>query len=189
MKLPFAFAPKTTEGRYLSVTFILFLLFAAMTFMVWKYPDMAGLVDGNQQQIYWLIGGGCISGCTFIMLVVLLWQALSAGKKEFDVLVNETSGDDEKTKRENDNVPVHPAVVMCDRIRAHLRSRISLYWRSKTRLLLITGDEAAIEQLVRRGKQPPDTRPGESGADTKTQRIGKLCPQQRPACTAGEAGL
>ncbi|MHA1139338.1 ImcF-related family protein [Enterobacter mori] len=148
MKLPFAFAPKTTEGRYLSVTFILFLLFAAMTFMVWKYPDMAGLVDGNQQQIYWLIGGGCISGCTFIMLVVLLWQALSAGKKEFDVLVNETSGDDEKTKRENDNVPVHPAVVMCDRIRAHLRSRISLYWRSKTRLLLITGDEAAIEQLV-----------------------------------------
>lgn len=148
MKLPFAFAPKTTEGRYLSVTFILFLLFAAMTFMVWKYPDMADLVDGNQQQIYWLIGGGCISGCTFIMLVVLLWQALSAGKKEFDVLVNETSGDDEKRKRENDNVPVYPAVVMCDRIRAHLRSRISLYWRSKTRLLLITGDEAAIEQLV-----------------------------------------
>ena len=37
---------------------------------------------------------------------------------------------------------------MCDRIRAHLRSRISLYWRGKTRLLLITGDEAAIEQLV-----------------------------------------
>jgi len=37
---------------------------------------------------------------------------------------------------------------MCDRIRAHLRSRIGLYWRNKTRLLLITGDEAAIEQLV-----------------------------------------
>ena len=53
-----------------------------------------------------------------------------------------------KRKRENDNAPVHPAVVMCDRIRAHLRSRISFYWRSKTRLLLITGDEAAIEQLL-----------------------------------------
>ncbi len=69
-------------------------------------------------------------------------------KKEFDALVANVSGDDEKKKRENDNDPVHPAVVMCDRIRAHLRSRISLYWRSKTRLLLITGDEAAIEQLV-----------------------------------------
>lgn len=82
------------------------------------------------------------------MLVVHLWAALSAGKKEFDALVANVSGDDEKKKRENDNDPVHPAVVMCDRIRAHLRSRISLYWRSKTRLLLITGDEAAIEQLV-----------------------------------------
>lgn len=148
MKLPFAFAPKTTEGRYLSVVFILFLFFVAMTFMVWKYPDMVGLVDGNQQQIYWLIGGGCISSCTLIMLIVHLWAALSAGKKEFNALVDDTSGDDEKKKRENDNAPVHPAVVMCDRIRAHLRSRIGLYWRNKTRLLLITGDEAAIEQLV-----------------------------------------
>ncbi|MGG1959146.1 ImcF-related family protein [Enterobacter cloacae] len=148
MKLPFAFAPKTTEGRYLAVTLIFFLLLAAMTFMVWKHPDIAGIQYGSQQQTYWLIAGGCISGCTLIMLVVHLWAALSAGKKEFDALVANVSGDDEKKKRENDNDPVHPAVVMCDRIRAHLRSRISLYWRSKTRLLLITGDEAAIEQLV-----------------------------------------
>nr|WP_249431952.1 ImcF-related family protein [Enterobacter cloacae] len=119
-----------------------------MTFMVWKHPDIAGIQYGSQQQTYWLIAGGCISGCTLIMLVVHLWAALSAGKKEFDALVANASGDDEKKKRENDNDPVHPAVVMCDRIRAHLRSRISLYWRSKTRLLLITGDEAAIEQLV-----------------------------------------
>ncbi|WP_204302636.1 hypothetical protein, partial [Klebsiella pneumoniae] len=41
-----------------------------------------------------------------------------------------------------------PAVAMCNKIRGHLRSRIGLYWRRKTRLLLITGDEAAIEQLV-----------------------------------------
>lgn len=148
MKLPFAFAPKSTEGRYLAVILIFFLLLAAMTFMVWKHPDIAGIQYGSQQQTYWLIAGGCISGCTLIMLVVHLWAALSAGKKEFDALVANASGDDEKKKRENDNDPVHPAVVMCDRIRAHLRSRISLYWRSKTRLLLITGDEAAIEQLV-----------------------------------------
>ncbi|WP_353797398.1 ImcF-related family protein [Enterobacter cloacae] len=148
MKLPFAFAPKSTEGRYLAVVLIFFLLLAVMTFMVWQHPDIAGIQDGSQQQTYWLIAGGCISGCTLIMLVVHLWAALSAGKKEFDALVANASGDDEKKKRENDNDPVHPAVVMCDRIRAHLRSRISLYWRSKTRLLLITGDEAAIEQLV-----------------------------------------
>nr|MDQ6120378.1 hypothetical protein [Klebsiella pneumoniae subsp. pneumoniae] len=36
---------------------------------------------------------------------------------------------------------------MC-RIRDHLRTRIGIHWRRKVRLLLVTGDEAAIEQLV-----------------------------------------
>ncbi|EGK60425.1 ImcF-related family protein [Enterobacter hormaechei] len=148
MKLPFAFAPKTTEGRYLAIVLLFFLFLAVMTFMVWKHPDIAGVQEGSQQQIYWLIAGGCISGCTLILSVVLLAAVRNAGKQEFNALVDDTRGDDEKKKRGNDNTPVHPAVVMCDRIRAHLRSRISFYWRSKTRLLLITGDEAAIEQLV-----------------------------------------
>ncbi|HBR1097492.1 hypothetical protein L3P98_26040, partial [Klebsiella pneumoniae] len=83
-------APKTTEGRYLSVVFILFLLLAAMTFIVWKHPDMAGLEGDSQQQNYWLIGGCCITGCIFIMLVMLLWTARSAGKKEFEALLDVT---------------------------------------------------------------------------------------------------
>lgn len=146
MKLPLA--PKTTEGRYLAVALIFFLLLAVMTFMVWKHPDIAGIEDGSQQQIYWLIAGGCISGCALIVSLVLLAAVRSAGKQEFNALVDNTNGDDEKKKRENDKAPVHPAVAMCNKIRVHLRARIGLYWRRKTRLLLITGDEAAIEQLV-----------------------------------------
>nr|WP_253933684.1 ImcF-related family protein [Enterobacter bugandensis] len=108
---------------------------------------MAGLEDGSQKQIYWLIGGGCTTGCISAMLVLLLLQALSGGKKEFDALINKTKGDDEK-KRESEKAPVSSAVLMSARIRAHLRTRIGLYWRGKAHLLLITGDEAAIEQLV-----------------------------------------
>lgn len=146
MKLPFA--PKTTEGRYLAVALIFFLLLAVMTFMIWKHPDIAGIEDGSQQQIYWLIAGGCISCCGLVVSVVLLAAVCNAGKQEFNALVDKTNGDDEKKKRENDKAPVHPAVVMCNKIRGHLRSRIGLYWSRKTRLLLITGDEAAIELLV-----------------------------------------
>ncbi|WP_261641164.1 ImcF-related family protein [Erwinia mallotivora] len=146
MKLPLA--PKTTEGRYLAVALIFFLLLAVMTFMVWKHPDIAGIEDGSQQQIYWLIAGGCISGCVLIVSLVLLAAVRSAGKQEFNALIDKTNGDDEKKKRESDKAPVHPAVAMCNRIRGHLRARIGLYWRRKTRLLLITGDEAAIKQLV-----------------------------------------
>lgn len=146
MKLPLV--PKTTEGRYLAVASIVFLLLAVTTFMVWKHPDLAGLEAGSQQQIYWLIASGCMTGCTFIVSVVLLAAVRGAGKQEFNALVDGTSGDDEKKKRENENTPVSPAIVMCGKIRAHLRSRMGLYWRGKVRLLLITGDEAAIEQLV-----------------------------------------
>ncbi|ELJ5852765.1 type VI secretion protein VasK [Enterobacter kobei] len=146
MKL--SLAPKTTEGRYLAVALIFFLLLAVMTFMVWKHPDIAGIEDGSQQQIYWLIAGGCISCCALIVSVVLLAAVRNAGKQEFNALVDKTNGDDEKKKRENDKAPVHPAVTMCNKIRGHLRSRIGLYWSRKTRLLLITGDEAAIEFLV-----------------------------------------
>lgn len=141
-------APKTTEGRYLSVVFILFLLLAAMTFIVWKHPDMAGLEGDSQQQNYWLIGGCCITGCIFIMLVMLLWTARSAGKKEFEALLDVTRGDDNKRKDESENISVSPAVVMCARIRDHLRTRIGIHWRRKVRLLLVTGNEAAIEQLA-----------------------------------------
>ena len=146
MKLPLA--PKTTEGRYLAVALVLFLLLAAMTFMAWKHPDLAGLERDSQQQIYWLIAGGCMTGCVFIVSVVLLAAVRSVGKQEFDALVEGTNGDDEKKDRENAKKPVSPAVVMSGRIRAHLRSRIGLFWHRKVRLLLVTGDDAAIEQLV-----------------------------------------
>lgn len=43
-----------------------------------------------------------------------------------------------KYKKSNKEAPV----------KAHLHKRYGLFWRSKTRLLLVVGDEAAIEQLI-----------------------------------------
>ncbi|MNG62917.1 hypothetical protein D3C79_211280 [compost metagenome] len=146
MKLPLA--PKTTEGRYLAVAVFFLLLLAAMTFIVWKHPDMAGLQPDSEQQTYWLIAGSCITGCAFLASLLLLIAVRSVGKKEFDDLVGGTNGDDEKKKRENEKVVVHPAVAMCERLRRHLHSRFGLFWRCKVRLLLVTGSEEAIEQLV-----------------------------------------
>ncbi|MGG6124862.1 type VI secretion protein VasK, partial [Pantoea allii] len=40
------------------------------------------------------------------------------------------------------------AVQLFSSLKKHLRRRYYLFWRHKVRLLLITGDEAAIEQLV-----------------------------------------
>ncbi|MBA0190766.1 type VI secretion protein VasK, partial [Pectobacterium odoriferum] len=39
-------------------------------------------------------------------------------------------------------------VQSCPGLKKHLRRRYNLFWRRKVRLLLVTGDEVAIEQLV-----------------------------------------
>ena len=143
-----ALLPKTTEGRYLAVAVFFLLLLAAMTFIVWKHPDIAGLQPDSEQQTYWLIAGGCITGCALLTSLLLLVAVRSAGQAEFDDLVDGTNGDDEKKKRETEKVAVHPAVNACNNLRRHLHSRFGLFWRSKVRLLLITGNEDAIEQLI-----------------------------------------
>ena len=143
-----ALLPKTTEGRYLAVALFFLVMLAAMTFIVWKYPDIAGLQPDSEQQTHWLIAGVCVTGCALLASLLLLVAVRSAGKAEFDDLVDGTNGDDEKKKRETEKVAVHPAVVMCNTLRRHLHSRFGLFWRRKVRLLLVTGNEEAIEQLV-----------------------------------------
>ena len=99
-----ALLPKTTEGRYLAVAVFFLALLAAMTFIAWKHPDMAGLQPGSEQQTYWLIAGGCVTGCALLASLLLLVAVRSAGKAEFDDLVDGTNGDDEKKKRETDPI-------------------------------------------------------------------------------------
>ncbi|WP_205066508.1 ImcF-related family protein [Pantoea coffeiphila] len=143
-----ALLPKTTEGRYLAVAVFFLALLAVMTFIVWKHPDIAGLQPNSEQQTYWLIAGGCVTGCVLLASLLLLVTVRSAGKAEFDDLVEGTNGDDEKKKRETEKVAVHPTVAMCHVLRRHLNSRFGLFWRRKVRLLLVTGNEEAIEQLI-----------------------------------------
>jgi len=143
-----ALLPKTTEGRYLAVVVFFLALLAAMTFIVWKHPDMAGLQPDSEQQTYWLIAGSCVTGCALLASLLLLLAVRSAGKTEFDDLVDGTNGDDQKKKLEAEKVAVHPAVAMCNTLRRHLHSRFGLFWHRKVRLLLISGNEEAIEQLV-----------------------------------------
>ena len=151
-----ALLPKTTEGRYLAVAVFFLALLAAMTFIVWKHPDMAGLQPDSEQQTYWLIAGVCITGCALLASLLLLLAVRSAGKTEFDDLVDGTNGDDEKKKRETEKVAVHPAGAMCNTLRRHLHSRFGFFWHRKVRLLLISGINTRLEQSARIIQRTPD---------------------------------
>lgn len=80
--------------------------------------------------------------------VFLFFGARAEGKRSFSKERQNAQGDDVKTPPKKDVTPVSAAVTTRQQIRDHLRRRYHLFWYHKVRLLLITGDEAAIEQLV-----------------------------------------
>lgn len=143
-----ALFPRTTEGRYLVAVVFFLILLGAMTFIVWKYPDVAGLSANTEQQAHWLIAGGCLTGSFLAGTILLLIAVRHAGSKEFGAIVESTRGDDEKTKRKDEETAQAPGAMMGGAISRHLRQRYGLFWRRKVRLLLVAGDETAIEQLV-----------------------------------------
>lgn len=142
-----ALLPLTTVGRYLAVAIFFLILLGAMTFIVWRYPDFAGLSVDTEQQTHWLIAGCCLTGSFFAGAILLFIAIRHAGSKEFEAIVQATIGDDEKN-RKKEKAPQTPEATMCGAINHHLRKRYHLFWRRKVRLLLITGDEAAIDQLL-----------------------------------------
>lgn len=143
-----ALFPRTTEGRYLVAVVFFLILLGTLTFIVWKYPDVAGLSANTEQQARWLIAGGCLTGSFLAGAILLLIAVRHAGSKEFGAIVESTRGDDEKTKRKDDEKTQTPGVMMGGAISRHLRQRYGLFWRRKVCLLLVAGDETAIERLV-----------------------------------------
>lgn len=143
-----ALFPRTTEGRYLAVVVFFLILLGAMTFIVWKFPDVAGLSADTELQAHWLVAGGCLTGSLLAGAILLLIAVRHAGSKEFDAIVESTYGDDEKTKSRDKETIQTLGTMMCGAINRHLRQRYGLLWRRKVRMLFVTGDEKAIGQLV-----------------------------------------
>lgn len=85
-----------------------------------------------------IVSGFIVWGIALSMLVL--------GFMAYRLLIKDKVSPSSSRKRRPAKVTGHEAA---DRlVKTHLRSRYSLFWRYKVRLLLITGDDAAIEQLV-----------------------------------------
>ena len=86
-----------------------------------------------------LIVSGFIAWGVALSMLVLGFMA-------FRLLIKDKVSPSSSRKRRPAKVTGHEAAYGL--LKTHLRSRYSLFWRYKVRLLLITGDETAIEQVV-----------------------------------------
>ncbi|MGG7778407.1 type VI secretion protein VasK [Klebsiella aerogenes] len=85
-----------------------------------------------------IVSGFIVWGVALSMLVL--------GFMAFRLLIKDKVSPSSSRKRTPAKVTGHEVTYRL--LKTHLRSRHSLFWRNKVRLLLITGDDAAIEQLI-----------------------------------------
>lgn len=85
-----------------------------------------------------IVSGFIVWGMALSLLVL--------GFMAFRLLIKDKVSPSASRKRRPAKITGHETAYRL--LKTHLRSRYSLFWRYKVRLLLVTGDEAAIEQLV-----------------------------------------
>ncbi len=116
--------------------------------IVYWYPEKLQIIRDSPVWYAWLSGSVAASIALTVIGIFLFFGARAEGKRSFNKERKNAQGDDVKGALKEGVTPVSAAVSACQQIRIHLRRRYTFLWHRKVRLLLITGDEAAIEQLV-----------------------------------------
>lgn len=117
-------------GAGLLIAFVLLLVF-------FVFAQTTHLGSGNGDHVFWYAIAGFIA--LTALLCTLIFFALSGQKSPSPV-----TPDDGKDSNEEQTLDTYDFSAL----NQHLRRRYSLFWRRKVRLLLVTGDETAIDQLI-----------------------------------------
>lgn len=132
---------------WLMVLIVLVGSIVVVGIVYWR-PERLQLTRDTSVWYTWLSGTVAASIALVVMGIFLFFGARAEGKRSFSKELQHAQGDDVKVSPKKEAVPVSATVTISQQIRAYLRRRYTFFWHQKTRLLLITGDEAAIEQLV-----------------------------------------
>ncbi|MCU6384826.1 type VI secretion protein VasK [Enterobacter quasiroggenkampii] len=128
---------------------MLVFLFVVGTTVFWLLefsPETLGVMDGSVQQGYWLFTCALLTGGLALFIILFFIVTRLFGEKNYKAVKavatrKESTAQAEKKK---DNKYWNEYLTL----RTFLRRRYTIFWHHKIRLLLITGDEAAIERLV-----------------------------------------
>lgn len=141
----FAIFKNTTFQLWL----ILLFLFVVGTTVFWLLefsPETLGVMDGSVQQGYWLFTCALLTGGLVLFIILFFIVTRLFGEKNYKAVKAASTGKESTAQAEKKKDNTYR--TECLTLRTYLHRRYHLLWHRKVRLLLITGDEAAIEQLV-----------------------------------------
>lgn len=127
---------------------LLFLLVVGTT-VIWLLefsPETLGVMDDSVQQSYWLFTCALLTGGLVLFIILFFIVTRLFGQKNYKAVKAAFAGKESTAPSEKKKDNIFRTEFLT--LRTYLHRRYHLLWRSKIRLLLVTGDESAIEQLV-----------------------------------------
>ncbi|QBM22770.1 type VI secretion protein VasK [Citrobacter arsenatis] len=109
-------------------------------------PETLDVMDGSAQQGYLLFTCALLTGGLVLFIILFFIVTRLFGEKDYKAVKASSAGNETTAQSVNkkDNASRYEFLSLA----THLRRRYHLFGRYKVRLLLVTGDEPAIEQLV-----------------------------------------
>lgn len=128
---------------------ILLFLFVVGTTVFWLLefsPETLGVTDGSVQQGYWLFTCALLTGGLVLFIILFFIVTRLFGEKNYKAIKAASTGKEvmAQVEKKKDNTYWNEYLTL----RTSLRRRYTFFWHHKIRLLLISGDDAAIEQLI-----------------------------------------
>ncbi|WP_199559865.1 ImcF-related family protein [Enterobacter cancerogenus] len=138
---------KKAEMRFWLIMLLLAVTMGLACFVVWQYPEKAGLTPGSVSHIRWLAGLCVAVAGSLLFAVLTFYGARFAGRQSFRQVRAEMKGDD--VPREEKTSPEAPLFDSTfSGLVAHLRRRYNLFWRRKVSLLLVCGEPTHIAAIA-----------------------------------------
>ncbi|AXU94191.1 type VI secretion protein VasK [Erwinia persicina] len=130
----------TTSGKWRVIGLVsCFFIFGILTFLgCYYYGDSLEWISAKEKITLWFL-------CMLLFSAFLILMNFGVWSYQRGLRFQSSRGDkpgEPVLRKAQKN-----STAKCP-IKNHLKARYNLFWRHKTRLLLITGDEAAIEQLI-----------------------------------------
>ncbi|EPN9381588.1 hypothetical protein ROM48_09180 [Cronobacter malonaticus] len=106
--MKFSLPVKKPEARFWLLALLPVLITGIACFIVWRWPDKAGLVPGSLKHSRWLTGLGVAMVASLVFAVMMFFSARDAARQSFNQARTDTQGDDFPPPTEKNADTRHP---------------------------------------------------------------------------------
>ncbi|MCZ7837047.1 ImcF-related family protein [Atlantibacter hermannii] len=143
--MKFSLPVKKPEARFWLLALLQVVITGIACFVVWRWPDKAGLVPGSLKHSRWLTGLGVATVASLGFAVIMFFSARDAARQSFKQARTDTQGDDLPPSTEKNADTRQPEF---HRLKSHLHRRYGFFWRYKVRLLMVVGEQSQIAAVA-----------------------------------------